>query len=237
MEQEFLRSSCFRPAPKAKEKALEGQPVKGKPILSGQANLKKRKREAALLEDSPGSGESNITCRKLTQRNLELWNEENDRKMYSSHSTQSQRVFTCKQSCPTDLSSQSSIRSSQSCAANSPLFETKLRDLGVRFSNRYSAFYWIASSSGPIIEWRVFLQGPSPHFKTPKIQAVNRLVKKRSVLICLGKMCVGMDELEGCRGKDRERHGNYLSRRKHKCSQEAGGWGVCLGTRDAWFFL
>lgn len=54
-------------------------------------------------------------------------------------------------------------------------------------SNRYSVFYWTASSGGPIIEWCSFLQEPSPHFKTPKIWPVNRLVKKRSVLIGLRK--------------------------------------------------
>lgn len=80
MEQEFLRSSCFRLAPKAKGKALRGQLVEGKPILSGQVNSKKRKREAAPPKDSPGSGEYTITRRKLTQRNLELWNEEKRQK-------------------------------------------------------------------------------------------------------------------------------------------------------------
>lgn len=110
--------------------------MEGKPILSGQVNSKKRKREAAPLKDSPGSGEYTITRRKLTQRNLELWNEENDRKMSLSHSTQSPRVFTSKQSYPTDLSSPSSTRSSRSYAADSPLFEKTLRDVGVRFSRR-----------------------------------------------------------------------------------------------------
>ena len=105
-------------------------------MLSSQVNLKKRKREAAPLDDSPGSGESTVTRSKLTQRNLELWNEENDRKISLSNSSQSYRFFTPKQIYPTDISSQSSIWSSRSCTANSPLFEKTLGDMGVMFSRR-----------------------------------------------------------------------------------------------------
>ena len=107
---------------------------------------KERQREAAPLEDTPGSGGSSTKRLKLTQKNLKLLErsiDQNDvnpieKNMSSSGPTDSRSIPLSKRSRPTELSGQSttSSQSGRAYAATDIRFEKTLSALNVKFARR-----------------------------------------------------------------------------------------------------